>query len=323
MKVLQIGYGKMGQFISNALKNCSMISKLVVSDLKFSEPFEEYGVRFIGDFNNYDISSFDCAFVSTTAITHCEVVEMLIKAGIKNIYIEKPAVMNKAEFDRINRIKGDCKIVTGYILRQSEPMFALKCIIDKMILDNYQMELCSVTYQKYLPNFAEERAKDDIGVFEEIVHIWDLLFNYLEFNLAKCEILDTILESDPDRNERKIYAKLSYYLRFKNSNALLRLTASFRADEKRREFFFTFKNEKGDRRHIYLSFDNEDGLDWLIVTEANGKTLYKEAYTSLEKLDHQVEEVINYFRTGKQYNLSLLEESATVLDLLREAGVYL
>lgn len=91
---------------------------------------------------------------------------------------------------------------------------------------------------------------------------------------------------------------------------------------KKREIFFTYKAGNGNRRHIHLSFDDQDGFDWLIVTEANGHVLYKEEYPSLEKLGHQMAEVLNYFKTGEQYNLSLFEESSTVLDLLKEAGVY-
>lgn len=103
---------------------------------------------------------------------------------------------------------------------------------------------------------------------------------------------------------------------------MLRLTSSFKSEERKREFFFTYKDENGNRRHIYLSFDNADGLDWLIVTEANGHILYKEEYPSLLKLDHQVAEILKYFETGEQYNLSLFEDSSTVLALLKEAGVY-
>lgn len=135
-------------------------------------------------------------------------------------------------------------------------------------------------------------------------------------------MLDSIFENDPERAERVIYAQLSYYLRFDHFNALLRLTSSFKSEERKREFFFTYKDENGNRRHIYLSFDNADGLDWLIVTEANGHILYKEEYPSLLKLDHQAAEILKYFETGEQYNLSLFEDSLTVLALLKEAGVY-
>lgn len=300
-----------------------MISELVVFDLKIQQSYEKDGVRFVGDIRGFDISEFDCTFVTKPATTHCQITEMLLNARCKNIYIEKPAVMNSEEYNKISRMKADCKIVTGYILRQSEPMFAMKCIIDKMLAEGFRMELCSVTYQKNLPNSAEERAQGDIGVFEEIVHIWDLLFNYLGFKLSECERLDSLLENDPDRTERIIYAQLSYDLRFPDFNTLLRLTSSFKAEEKKREFFFTYKDGNGNQRHIFLSFDNEDGFDWLIVTEANGHILYKEEYPSLAKLDHQVAEVLNYFKTGEQYNLSLFEDSSTVIDLLKEAGVYL
>ncbi|MEG2875694.1 MAG: hypothetical protein RR895_05465, partial [Hydrogenoanaerobacterium sp.] len=111
--------------------------------------------------------------------------------------------------------------------------------------------------------------------------------------------------------------------RFPDFNALLRLTSSFKAEEKKREFFFTYKDGNGNRRHIFLSFDNKTGSDWLIVTEANGHILYKEEYRSMAKLDHEMAEVLNYFKTGEQYNLSLFEDSLTVIDLLKEAGLHL
>lgn len=323
MKILQIGYGEMGKFICRALKNNKMISKLVVSDSKIQQPYEKDGVRFVGDIKGFDISEFDCAFVCTPATTHYQIAEMLLDAGCKNIYMEKPAVMNMEEYNKISKMKDDCKIVSGYILRQSEPIFAMKCIINKMLAEGFRMELCSVTYQKNLPNSMNERAQGDIGVFEEIVHIWDLLFNYLEFKLGECEMLDRLLENDPDRADRIIYAQLSYYLRFPDFNALLRLTSSFKAEEKKREFFFTYKDGNGNRRHIFLSFDNKTGSDWLIVTEANGHILYKEEYRSMAKLDHEMAEVLNYFKTGEQYNLSLFEDSLTVIELLNEAGLHL
>ncbi|GEM_PF-6485920 len=323
MRVLQIGNGKMGAFICKALKASPLVTTLYVCDTKYTNSYCEDGVQHIKSLEEADIPSFDCAFIATPANTHADIIERLIKNGIRNIYVEKPAVVTDDEFYRIASMMGDTKIVAGYILRQSSIMVALKQKLCDMHDEGYHMELCSVSYQKYLPADKEERAQGDLGVFEEVVHVWDLLFNFLEFKKGETVFSDSRLEFDTKKSDRVIYAQMSYLQKFDRNNALVLITSSFKSPDKRREFYFTFKNAVGERRDILLAFDCEDGLDHLTVTDIDGSVIYSEDYPSLNKLDHQFTEVFDYFTAGKKGELSVFAESLTINQLLRKVGVTL
>lgn len=72
MKVLQIGYEKMGGIYLCGTKKNSMVTELVVSDLKIQQPYEQDNVRFVGDISGFNISEFDCAIVSATATFYAQ-----------------------------------------------------------------------------------------------------------------------------------------------------------------------------------------------------------------------------------------------------------
>ena len=323
MKVLQIGYGKMGTYICNTLKQNDDVTEIVVYDKKFEqEEVQEGKVKFINKSELVGYDNIDCAFVATPVVTHYEIIQTLLDRGICRIYVEKPALVSEREHRHIARKKGGPEIICGYILRQSEPMFALKRIVDTMFKEGYKMDLCSVVYQKNLPAGSEPRTLTDIGVFEEIVHVWDLLFNYLQFSQADSKILENIQEVDPGRDDRIIYANFLYQLNFKGKTdvipkpftSIVNITSSFRAKEQKREFYFHFRDDDGNRRHVYLSFDNADGYDHLIVNDATGKVLYHEEYPSLEKLQNQTNKVINYFKSGYIDDLATIVDSEYVTD---------
>lgn len=323
MKVLLAGYGKMGQFIFRELKKSEYADEIAICDIKFEKNYEEDGIRYYRSLAETDIPYFDCIFVATPANTHCEVLEDLITRGAKNIYVEKPAVVNTEEFNRIAAIKGDCRIVSGYILRQTECMSSLRNIMSGLYDDGFRLEVCSVTYQKFLPVSHEERAKNDIGVFEEIVHVWDLIFNYFGLRCADIVHFCSRLETDREKEGRFIFADLSYLLHSEDCNALVHITSSFKAVSKKREFQFFFKDCDGNRRNVFLSFDNADNTDRVCVTDAHDTTIYRGEYPALTKLEQQTREVFRYFETGTRKNLALFEESETINSLIERVGISL
>ena len=311
----------MGQFIARELKKSEYVDSLSICDIKFESNYIDGGVEYFKSLTDANVKNFDCVFVATPANTHCEVLEYLINSGVKNIYVEKPAVINAEEFDRISAIKGDCKIATGYILRQSESMSALRKVMSELYEEGFRLEVCSVTYQKFLPASYEERAKGDIGVFEEIVHVWDLIFNY--FGLRRADIVyhGSRLEEDEEKAGRTIFADLSYLLESADCHALVHIISSFKALSKKREFQFFFKDTDGIRRNVFLSFDNADNTDRVLVTDSQDKTIYRGEYPALSKLEQQTREVFKYFESGNKKNLALFEDTSTINDLFEKAGV--
>ncbi len=318
MKVIQFGYGKMGQFICRELKKNDNVTEISVYDRIFDNSFVEDGVKFLSEFDEKDISSYDCAFIATPADSHCEVIEKLINNGMKKIFVEKPAVLNNREYEIIDNIRDGCTIAIGYILRQSKPIIAMKNMLSDLTAEGYYPKKIDIVYQKFLPSYLEARAQGDFGVFEETVHVWDLLLNFLGLNKYDVSLENKNLEQDPERKNRTIFAKLNYSLKSKENTVSLDILSSFKAEKRKREFMFEFVNLKGNKRNVFVSFDTPEEYDYIKITDENGNELYSDKCSSNLKLEYQMNEVFRYFKTGEKGNLALFEESKIINDMLEK-----
>jgi len=318
MKVLLIGYGKMGTYILSALKKINAVTDICVCDSKFSLPFNEDGITFIPSIKDIDISAFNCAFIATPVKTHFEITSDLISKGMRNIYVEKPVVNTLEDYYNLISLGKGCRLVTGYILRQSLAANAMRDLIRDMRREGYRMKSCDVIYQKYLPTGSEERTLSDFGVDDDLVHVLDLMFIYLGYRDEQPRLTKNHIKRDDVRPERVLETDLVYSLSGDKQESLISISLSFLAIEKKREFHFCFINKNGEERIADLSFDNSDGMDRLVVSSNNGSTIIHKENPSCEKLDLQMQQVFEYFNTGELKDIAPVEESKYLLELMEQ-----
>jgi len=318
MKVLLIGYGKMGTYILSALKKIDAVTDICVCDSKFSMSFNEDGICFISSIEDIDISAFYCAFIATPVKTHFEITTDLISKGMKNIFVEKPVVNSLDDYYSLVSLGKDCRLVTGYILRQSLAANAMRDMIRDMRDEGYRMKSCDIVYQKYLPTGSEERTLSDFGVDDDLVHVLDLMFIYFGFGKEQPRLIENHVKRDDTRPERVLETDLIYALSGDKQESLISISLSFLALEKKREFRFCFINAKGEERIADLSFDNSDGMDRLVVSSNNAEAIILKENPSWEKLDHQMQQVFLYFCSGELKDVAPVEESKYLLELMEQ-----
>lgn len=334
--IILVGYGKMGRLIFRELQKVVNFDRCYICDPAFPDNCRQDGkIIYIHSLNTLTpssslSSSFSSppplgaggasAFIASTAHTHHSVLRSLIALGVKNIFVEKPAVMTVEEYDDIMSIASDCRICTGYILRHSECVQRIPTIIEEQVAQGFCPHYCTVEYSKYLPVDAEPRAQHDIGVFEELPHVWDLIFNYIQRTP-----LDYFRETyakffaDPHKADRCIEAVLEYEGSVAGHPVTVALHSSFRSPQRHRQFHFHFMKTTAsgaEHRQLLIDLDrpdNTDGLQLMLGEEI----LCSETYQSLAKLGNELSAAAHYFLTGDTGHLALFKDELTLIRLLK------
>lgn len=308
-KTLQIGFGKMGKYIYNVLRQSDQVSEICVCDIAFEKEYTEGNTCFVKSIDEMDLSDFDCAFIVSPATTHFDYLVRLLNAGIKNIYVEKPIVITESEYDIVDSMRKDAKIATGYILRQSSALEDALKFSKELFDEEFVVDFSAIRYQKPYSSIEAERAESDLGIFEELVHIYDLLFVFdtIGYGDVSFNLIDYHFERDPKNKDRFISANLNYECDFGYKKTFVQIMSSFKADYKKRVLFATGSNRNGELGHLYVSFDSEDGKDRAyLFSDDRGQIFFKES-DSTDKLYIEIDKVFKYFDTGDPSNLEIFE----------------
>lgn len=310
---LCVGFGKMGQWTYDCLKEVKGIDHIYVVDPKADFPPSTNKTTFLKDYNS--LPPIDFAFIITPTVTHHAVLKKTLQMGIKKIFIEKPALKTEEEFADIAPLVKDSKIAVGYILRQSKALADLKKQLTSHQKEGYRLTDCHVAYMKDKTN--DPRSKNDFGIYEEVYHVWDLLFNYLELSKAdKMHVSRRNVETDLTRPERHIAENIHYRLAFGDYTTNVSIVSSFKAPNRKRIFSFVLENEQKQLKKLVLSFDEADGFDKIKLFQ-NDKLEWSAQYPAKEKLKNQIQSLCHYFETGEQTNLHFFENSLTLQDIYK------
>ncbi len=310
--ILIIGLGKMGKLTYRHLCAVEELKHFHIVDRNAEERFEADNVTFYSSMDELPRDKkIDYAFVLTPAVTHYDMMRQAIDLGIRNIFVEKPAVCTQKELDDINKLRKDCKIAVGYILRQSGIMKNLKIIFNKMQKQGFDLKKAEITYVK--DKRGSVRNLMDIGIFEEVYHIWDMLFNCLNLKKADRTIYGpNKFEEDPLRAGRIEAGDIRYTLYFGEKRTDVAITSSFKNPVRKREFEFQFANAEGMTKKVILNFDTEDGYDKVVVLNAKGVVEYQAKEKALEKLSKQIRNIFQYFHSGNRGVLHTIAQSSVL-----------
>lgn len=314
VNVLCVGFGKMGQWTYNCLKKVPAIDHIFVVEPKGDLPPSSDKTTFQQDFEY--LPKIDYAFVITPTVTHYDVLKKVLQLGVKKIFIEKPALKTEEEFQAIKPLVKDAKIAVGYILRQSKALSDLKEMITREEQNGYTLKKCHVAYMKDKTN--DPRSKNDFGIYEEVYHVWDVLFNYLNLKdkAGGITLKRRNIEADKTRPERHIAENIHYTVLCNGHETDISIVSSFKNKSRKRIFSFVMEQPEKAVKKLVLSFDGADGLDRVKTFEGD-KLIEEHTYPANEKLMNQIKALCHYFETGEQSNLHFFENSLLLQDIYK------
>lgn len=307
----------MGRLLLSQLEQLPELGMLYVCDITFEEDRKEEGQEYFRSIERAKDLPIDVAFIAATACAHFGLIKTLIGFGIKNIFVEKPAVLSIEEYNQIMAISKDCRIATGYILRHADSINALKSLLEETKGEGFRMESCKVNYEKYLPVTAEARAMTDLGIFDEMPHIWDLLFNYFDFKAADISLCSSEVQYEEEKKDRAVVGTFVYDLSISEDKTVVNIHSSFLSSERKRRFEFVYV--KGDeRRIIAVDLDSPENKDYLTIEGGEGNILLSNEYPSLTKVRNEVNAAMEYFLTSSNPHIALFNTENVVLNLYNE-----
>lgn len=308
----------MGKLILHELEQLPELGMLYVCDIAFDKDYEEDGKVFFRNINKVKKLHVDVAFVAATASAHFDILKTLISFGVRNIFVEKPAVLTVEEYSQIMAISADCRIVIGYILRHADSISVLKELADKAVAEGFHLDTCKVVYEKYLPVTAEERAWTDLGIFDETPHIWDLLFNYLGLkNADSMTIACRDVKYEESKPDRAIEATFIYDLSFAEKSTTVAIHSSFLSKDRKRCFEFCY-SRNAEKRVIVVDLDRPENKDVVLVKDGNDNIVFSCDYPSLTKIRNEIHASMEYFNTGRNPNIALFSTENIVLNLYNQ-----
>lgn len=333
MNVVLFGYGYMGRLIYKFLKENQSVKNIYIVD---PNPRCEPPVACYDTFENLpEDANVSAAFIASNSITHCDVLEKVLKAGIKNIFCEKPMCLTQDEYKRVQNVAPkDARIVVDYLLRSSGAVRAVQKKIQLLKNAGYKLIGGQVDYGK--DKTKDPRRFRDIGVYEELYHIWDLCLNGPLFGKLKdVQVARNIPMPDEKIDGRIIQQRFKYILTDENDEKIpLKLMSSFQKSRRQRSFIFFFSkkeaevgknkveqfnlDEKEKTRIVSLIFDNDFKKDQcLTIDEYNH--VERLDFEANKKLENMINDSIIYFSTGKKASyLHSAEDSQAFHTLLEQ-----
>ena len=297
MNIVLFGYGKMGKNIYRILKNNKNVQNVFVVDPAFTDQkIVPLQFRSFQDIPS-DIK-LDAAFVASNSVTHCDVLQQVLARGITNIFCEKPMCLTKKEYQTVSNIlPSNARFVVDYILRSSQALAAFQNHMQTLKSQGYQLKSCNIDYGK--DKTKDPRRFKDIGVYEELYHIWDLCFNGPLFGpIEDIRVLRNIYVPDPEIPGRCIQQRFKYQLKTpQNHPFIVNLNSSFRKDKLVRCFTCCLKKDD-DQKVLSLSFDDQ-GEDRCMLIHSNLEE-QTQSFPSNTKLDTIINDSLTYFKTGKK-----------------------
>ncbi len=307
--LLLLGFGKMGHLTFKHLRKTQKVDHFHIVEPNVERWITDENVTFYKDIADIPAApKMDCAFIITPAVTHFDMMSRVISLGVKNIFVEKPAVCTTEELQAVQALGHDCKIVVGYILRQSDTMCDLSRLFNDMQKEGYSLKNVDVLYVKDANECG--RFRTDIGVLDEAFHVWDILFNCLNLKEAdKISSGPNEFKQDTVYPDKYVRAKMKYSLSFGGKQTDISMISSFESPMKKRNFIFRFVHEQKPAKSIVLSFDKANRFDQISVLDNAGHILYTKKSFALKKLKKQIDSIFEYFVSGQKGVLHELQDS--------------
>jgi predicted dehydrogenase len=185
LKILLIGLGSIGtrhlrNILSLGYKDVSVVSRAGILPAEFKQliVFPTIDDALVD-------STYNTAFICTPTSKHLEALKPLLKAGIQNIYLEKPVSHSLKEVEEVLEVASQKNVIVGYDLHFDKGYEKVKQLLHEEIIGN----VVSVNAQvgQYLPDWRPHEdyrtgmsAKKETGggVMLDLVHEFDYLYSF-------------------------------------------------------------------------------------------------------------------------------------------------
>lgn len=182
-----VGYGAIGPVHAKALENVKNAELYGVCDTleeRRKACREKYGVKEYDDFEHMLMDvNIDTVHICTPHYLHFEMVKKALAAG-KDVVVEKPVTMTKAEFQKLQALEGKERICVVLQNRLNPSIQKLKKIVDSGELGKVRAAKAVLTWQRDQSYYESgdwrgKWAKEGGGVLiNQAVHTLDY-FSYL------------------------------------------------------------------------------------------------------------------------------------------------
>ncbi len=298
MEVVLFGHGYMGSLLYRFLAKNKEISKIYVVDphpRKEPNASQKVYTSFKDLPKDHKVTA---GFIASNSVTHFGVLKELAQNGIKNIFCEKPMCLTQKEYQDLFKVMDpEARIVVDYILRASKALDVFQSQVKHLEAQGYKLRQANVIYGK--DKSKDPRRFSDIGVYEELYHVWDLCFNnMLVQDIKSIKTVKNIYYPDPEIDKRCLAQRFKYLIETANGNkSFLNIYSDFKMPMRHRGFaFFFYKG--GQKQSVSVIFD-KDGKDSCIVVDATGKETVFD-FPANKKLETKITDCIHYFKTGEK-----------------------
>lgn len=298
MQVALFGYGYMGSLLYKFLKQNQDISKIYIIDPN-PRKTPENGEKIYSSFEelpkDHKVQS---AFIASNSCTHFDILKKVAQNGIRNIFCEKPMCLNRREYQDLFKVMPqDSHVVVDYILRASPAVLAFQDKARALQEQGFKLRQANVVYGK--DKSQDPRRFRDVGVYEELYHVWDLCFNNMLIDDVKSiKTLKNIYYPDPEIQGRCLAHRFRYLVETdKGNKSFLNIYSDFKMPMRHRGFAFFFYNGK-QKETLSLIFD-QGVNDRCIHVDNNGIETVLD-FQSNKKLETKINDTVHYFKTGEK-----------------------
>ncbi len=295
MDVLLFGHGYMGSLIYKFLEKNEMVDNIYVID---PNPRKEVPTGEI--YPSFEALpkgvKAEACFIASNSVTHIDVLKKVAKAGIKNIFVEKPMCLSRQEYQELNALlPQDSKVVVDYILRASPAVTTFQQKAEELKANGFKLKQTNVVYGK--DKSKDPRRFRDIGVYEELYHVWDMCFNDMMINkIQNIKTVKNIYYPDPEIDKRCLAQRFKYLVETNHGEkSFLSIYSDFKMPMRQRSFVQFFY--KGDKKETLSLIFDQGAMDKVIYIDHNNQEEVLE-FTANQKLSKKIDDTIAYFNGG-------------------------
>lgn len=296
MDVLLFGHGYMGSLIYRFLEKNELVDNIYVIDPNPRKEVANGKVYPSFESLPQDVKA-DACFIASNSVTHIDVLKKVAKAGIKNIFVEKPMCLSKQEYLELNALlPKDSKVVVDYILRASPAVMAFQQKAEELKEKGFKLKQTNVVYGK--DKSQDPRRFRDIGVYEELYHVWDMCFNDMMINkIQNIKTVKNIYYPDPEIDKRCLAQRFKYLIETADGEkSFLTIYSDFKMPMRHRGFVQFFYKGK-EKETLSLIFD-QGGMDKVIYVDSNNQEQVLD-FAANQKLSKKIDDTIAYFNGSR------------------------
>ena len=315
-QVCIVGYGAIGPSHARALETVNNAKLYAVCDIKADKRAlcaQKYGVLEYDDFETMlKDDQVDTVHICTLHYLHFQMVKKALAAG-KDVVVEKPVTMTKAEFEELRELPGSERVCAVFQNRLNPCMIKLKQLVQNGTLGGANAARAVLTWNRerayYSDDWHGKIATEGGGLLiNQAIHTLD----YFCYLFGKPEIIQTQMSNLSLQNIIEVEDTVAAYLRFQNG--MRGIFFGTNAYGENASPFFEVSFEKGMARYT----DKKLWINDVLVEEDNaastGKAYWGNGHVALLQ---------RYYDEHKHFSIKdIADTMETVFEMYDKANMH-